>query len=298
MNRSENLKTAASYLPVNIRLAIGKVDAADITELRLKAGRPVTLIRNGVPWYLCRNGLVRICTEECYRVSPEDISAIAEKICRYSIHACTEQLAEGCFVIENGIRVGAAGRFSQGQRQLLTDFYSLNFRLPMQVKGCAGDIFDQIYPRRESVLICGKVCSGKTTFLRDLARSLGNVCKTAVIDERNEIFASSGGLPTFDPGLNTDIFTDTSRSHGITLAMRVMSPDYVICDEIATDADVSAIISAHGSGIRFAATIHADNFESLQVRPTARKLIQEGVFQTAVILADRKIREIRRIGDV
>lgn len=296
MNRSESVRIAASYLPCQVRLALDKVSGDEISEIRLRTGRPVTLVRYGKPYYLDKNGkIMNQFSERCLCISSGELGAIVDKLCRYSVHSCAEQLRTGCFVIENGIRVGVAGRFSHTEQAGLTEFYSLNFRLPTEAKGCADHIFQRIYPTRQSVIICGKVNSGKTTFLRDLARRLGDVCKTAVIDERNEIFASFNGKPTFDAGLNTDIISDASRSSGITLAMRVLSPDYIICDEIATEGDVSAILSAHGSGIRFAATIHANSYEDLFCRPVSNKLLQAKVFGTAVFLDETRIRQIRSI---
>lgn len=297
MNRSESLKIAASYLPLNVRSVLENLSGDGISEVRLRTGRPISLVRNGKMSYIDKNGkILNICSGDCITVSAGEIRTIVEKLCHYSVHSSSEQLRSGCFVIENGIRVGIAGRFSNSSTQQLNEFYGLNFRLPMQVKGCADIIFDSIYPLKKSVVICGTVNSGKTTMLRDLARRLGNVCKTVVIDERNEIFASFNGKPTFEPGLNSDIISCISRSQGITMAMRVLSPDYILCDEIATDSDVSAILSAHGSGIKFAATIHADGYENLLARPISQELLRAGVFDTAVILEQTKIKEIRSIG--
>lgn len=156
------------------------------------------------------------------------------------------------------------------------------------------NIFERTMGR--SILICGGVNSGKTTILRDLCRLSGNCFKVTLIDERNEISATSGGIPENDVGVLTDILINCNRSHGVISAVRTLSPDMIFCDEISTSDDVVAILQAHGCGVKFSATVHAENYENLLKRQTIKVLLENKVFEYAVFLENvGKVREIRRL---
>lgn len=149
------------------------------------------------------------------------------------------------------------------------------------------------------MLICGGVNSGKTTMLRDYCRLCGKRFKVSLIDERNEISASVSGQPYMDIGVMTDVFVGTKRSDGINSAVRTLSPDMIFCDEISTFEDTEAIIRGYGCGVRFAATLHAENYNDLLKRSVAQPLISAGVFDYAVFLGRSEnfygIKEIRRL---
>lgn len=73
----------------------------------------------------------------------------------------------------------------------------------------------------------------KTTVLRDIARILGDTRRVAVVDTRGEIAGVYGGVPALDIGENTDVLNGYSRGEGIMCALRSLSPEVIICDEIA-----------------------------------------------------------------
>ena len=51
----------------------------------------------------------------------------------------------------------------------------------------------------------------------------------SIVDERGEF----GG---FSPGVNTDVLTGFGKKKGIEIAVRTLSPELIVCDEIADDA--------------------------------------------------------------
>ena len=61
------------------------------------------------------------------------------------------------------------------------------------------------------------------------------------------------------------------------------------------------MLQAHGCGVKFAATIHAENYDQLLSREVFKKLHKVGFFDLAVFLSGSdspsKVREIRRIGN-
>jgi len=282
--------------------AVPLSERAMLSEVRLRCGRPAAFTYPDGSRYLTHSGHLTMCAgnTECITVKPETLTAAVDALCSYSVHSRSRELREGWFVLPGGVRVGVTGTSSETAEGTLRDYSSLNFRIAREVRGCAEEIFRRC-GYRAGILVCGGVNSGKTTVLRDLCRLCGSVCKTALIDERNEIAACSGGLPTSDVGIMTDVLTGCKRSKGILSAVRTMSPEMIFCDEIATPEDAEAILSAHGSGVRFAATIHAGSFEELMTRDIARRLIDAGVFTYAVILRGSgepsAVSEIRRLGD-
>jgi stage III sporulation protein AA len=301
MNDRTSYEVIMNYLPARIRLAMSRVPEADrrrLCEVRLRNGRPVSFVYPHRFLFLTESGglTATYTNADCLSVSCEEISETVEALCRYSVHSCVRELRQGYFILSGGIRVGAAGT-GDGEH-ILRDFSSLNFRLARNVPGCA----DEVVRRcgwAGSILICGGVNSGKTTLLRDLCRSCGSKMKAALIDERNEIASVSDGLPRNDVGVMTDVLVGYSRAEGITAAVRTLSPDMIFCDEIAGPEDAAAILSAYGSGVRFAATIHAGSYSELMQREIARELLDAGVFTSAVFLCGSghpsEIREIRRL---
>lgn len=290
---THQMREAMLRVPVNKR--------AELTEVRLRSGRPVSFVFVGGIKFLTRSGGLTSIPEnpECIKVSADDISAVVNALCRYSVHSCRKELTEGYFVIENGIRVGASGTVSETSDGLLRDFNALNFRIAREVIGCAEELFNSVCNDGSGVLICGGVNSGKTTMLRDLCRICSRRYKITLIDERNEISAVRSGQPQLDVGIMTDVIVGMKRSKGIISALRTLSPHMIFCDEIGTEGDAQAILSAHGCGVRFAATIHCESLDDLMRRSAARLLLDAEVFENAVFLGGSGtpfgIKEIRRL---
>ncbi|MDE5584357.1 MAG: hypothetical protein K2J08_11725, partial [Ruminococcus sp.] len=240
----------SEYVVEHVRNAMQKVanEKRNATEIRLRSGRAVSYIYPDKVKYLTRTGeLINSYLDgECVKVTAQDIRRTVEKLCHFSMHSRTRELQEGYFTLRGGIRVGVAGTYADTSDKMLTDYNSLNFRVSRCIDGCAERIFEKIFSTQGSVLICGGVNSGKTTVLRDLCRLCGNNLKVSLIDERNEISSSFGGVPENDVGVLTDVLIGCRRSAGIISAVRTLSPDMIFCDEISEIADSQAIADAWG----------------------------------------------------
>ena len=299
MTKSTSYETISLYMMPHVRnamQAVGENERA-VTEIRLRSGRAVSYIFPDRIKYLTKNGKLvdNYQNSENIIIAATDIKQTVDKLCHFSVHSCTTELREGYFVLKGGIRVGVAGTYSDTAGKTINNFNALNFRVARCVTGCAEKIYERIYGK--SILICGGVNSGKTTILRDLCRICGNNFKVSLIDERNEISSISGGIPENDVGVLTDVLVGCRRADGIISAVRTLSPDMIFCDEISTSDDSEAILRAFGCGVRFTATVHAENYENLIRRYAIRPLLENGVFEYAVFLEGMgKIREIRRIG--
>lgn len=65
-----------------------------------------------------------------------------------------------------------------------------------------------------------------------------------VVDERGEIAAVYKGIPQNDIGKFTDVITNVPKPIGISILIRSMSPDIIVCDEIGSNKDIKAIEEA------------------------------------------------------
>ncbi|MCM1506829.1 MAG: Flp pilus assembly complex ATPase component TadA [Ruminococcus flavefaciens] len=299
MTDSTSYETILSYMIPNVRNAMQRVPENErkATEIRLRSGRAISYIFSDRIKYLTYNGQLteNYLNSENISVTADEIKQTVEKLCHFSVHSCTKELHEGYFVLRGGIRVGLAGTYSDTAGKTISSFNALNFRIARCIVGCAEKIYERISGK--SVLICGGVNTGKTTILRDLCRMCGNSFKVSLIDERNEISSVSGGLPENDVGVLTDVLVGCSRAEGIISAVRTLSPDMIFCDEISTYEDAEAILKAFGCGVKFSATVHAENYENLLKRPAIKPLLESGVFEYAVFLENMgRIKEIRRLG--
>lgn len=300
---STSYEVIAEYLTAGIRsayLSVRQFERQSVSELRLNSGRAAAMVFPDKIMYLTNSGLTaNPRNTSAVTVMPTDISSIVDSLSHYSIHSCTRQLRDGVFVLRKGVRVGLSGSFnSEG---CMTDITGLNFRISRNIQGCADEVYKLVSQSCQGIVICGGVNSGKTTILRDLCRTVGNMHKAVLVDERNEIACTNGGIIENDVGMLTNILTGCNRAKGIVSAVRTLSPDFIFCDEISTEEDASAIIENLGCGVKFCATVHGTSFQDLQNRSVMKTLLKTDAFGYAVILDGGnnpgKIREIRRLNN-
>lgn len=294
MPHNNILENAVKLLPEHLADMIDKLTldvASKVCEIRLRAGRPLVLTLT--------DSTIIPNKEIC--VTPKDIELTTARAFRYSMHSSTAQLCEGYAAWCNGVRVGISGTASEdcGKVVNVRDISSLNIRIPREMKGCAEDIFRRfMYERPISLLIAGEPSSGKTTFLRDLARLCGGIYRTVIIDERSEIAAMVSGLPTNDVGIMTDVFDRYPRKAAVETAVRVMSPQVIICDEIGSAEDIESLEYACNSGVKLIATCHCGSLSELTEKPNISKIISDGVFDTVLLLKERAVSDIRKAGEL
>lgn len=269
---------------------------ADISEIRLRAEKPLAVTINGGYCFLNADGKTVNDPVKAVRASSDNIKGCFEAMCRYSVHSFQKQINQGFITTVGGHRAGISGTAvysSDGKIENVRNISSINFRIAKEVKGSADGIINRIMSRGlKSVLICGKPCSGKTTILRDMCRSIGNKYPIALIDERGELAAVSSGRAYNDIGEQTDIFNGFSKADGIITAIRAMSPRMIICDEIGSSDDARALRLAALSGVKAAATVHCSSPEELLLNKQTADLIKDGIFQYVVFVSSRSISAI------
>lgn len=255
-----------------------------LAEIRLRTGRcacAVTL-----------DGKMLSCSDV---FTQEDITACFLELCRNSVHSFAREIAEGYITLPGGHRVGFCGTAAvqDGKLMALRDISSLNIRFAREVKGCAQELYERVFTDGLcSLIVAGKPLSGKTTMLRDLARIAGGSHRVCVVDTRGELAAVHDGVPALDIGENTDVLNGYSKADGIMCALRSLSPEIIICDEIGDDA--GAVRQCVNCGVKLVVSAHAASICELRRRPGISELIP--YFEKAALLGERgKLLEVTEL---
>ncbi len=177
--------TVLKYFSGEISRAL-LASGADIYEIRLRSGKPLSVTADGKCLFLCRSGELTSCGDKAVPVSAEDLRRCFEAVCRYSVHSCQNQINMGFVTVAGGHRAGICGSavYSQdGKIENIKYINSINFRIAREIIGAADAIFNTAMSGGlKSVLIFGEPCSGKTTILRDLCRQVGDEYTVSLID--------------------------------------------------------------------------------------------------------------------
>ena len=75
-------------------------------------------------------------------------------------------------------------------------------------------------------------------------------------------------------------------------AVRTLSPEFIICDELGSMAEVAGIAAGLACGVRFLASVHCGSREELFQSPMVKALMGTGAFE-AVALLDSPARPSR-----
>lgn len=256
-----------------------------ISELRIRAGRPSAL---------CMMDGTKVPSET---IAAENFRRILARLMGDSLYACEEELKQGYFTMEGGIRVGVCGRLNaaSGSVTSMAGVGSLCIRIPREIRNStAGQLW---HGSPESMLILSPPGMGKTTLVREIARLASeDGYNVAIADERREIAACREGIPQFDLGPNTDVMDGCPKAIAMELLLRACAPQMIVADEIGGEADAAAIRDAARCGAAVVATAHAASFVDAENR--FRGLFQEGIFCRAVLLGPEpgRINSVREYG--
>ena len=269
--------------------------AKTVKEIRFRNGEPITLNTKETIYYIRKNSSLTISfSSDLLCTSERDLQEIVFCLSRRSLHTYQDMIAKGYIPLRGGCKAGVVGRavMKNGSVYSVSSFNSVNIRVSREFYGCSKDLIEKIGSDCSSFLIIGSPLSGKTTLLRDLCRYYSgenrfNPLKTAVIDERDEIASRSFG-DGVDVGVHTDVLTLYPKAVGTEIAVRSLSPDIVVLDEIGSDAEAKAMLSAVNTGVSFIATAHGSSFEEVLRRPNIKRLVDAGAFKKAVVLKGKE----------
>lgn len=295
---------ALDLLPLGLKNAIEKLNIADlmrICEIRLRVGSFLTVKTETDEFFVTYGGNLSLSTANAIRVYKNDIEYTYLRSFDNSLYSFEEELKNGFITTKGGNRVGFSSSFiyENGEISRISDVTGINIRISREVKYCSKDILENVnFKEPVSLLLCGPPASGKTTVLRDLARELGNKFSVSIIDERNEIAASDNGVIENDIGKLTDVLSGVSKEEGIRRAIRLLSPRFIICDEIGAKNELSCFEYLFNSGVKLIATTHAESIYEAMQKPLIKKMIKRRFFDYIICLSkERKIFEIKDVGD-
>lgn len=308
----ESFNNILSYISPRIQLYIKKMSEQMILntqEIRLRSGRPVVIVTPTGSSFLTLSGKTSLVySTNCVITSENEILDTINKMCEFSMHSHYEDILNGYITLPNGSRVGLCGTavYEKDVVKSIKNISSINIRIPRNIKGASGALFDNILnDGLKNIVVIGPPSSGKTTILRDLAFQLssgrmGKYYKISVIDERKELFPSSYDINNLGP--NTDVLSGFPKGKGIQMAVRTLSPDVIICDEIGSQLETSEVINSVNCGVKFALSAHADSIEEFLNKESFKEFIRLGIIDFAVLLLSSKapgsIKEIVRLNEV
>lgn len=261
-----------SLLPRRLAEEIGRTAPSflgfweKIQELRVRAEGVSALLLSGRSYPLLT------------RVTAREPAEILDRACGGSLYAYRDTLAEGYVPMAGGIRLGVAGeaRYDGGARIGISEVRSLVFRFPYRGEAEVDGLLDAFLTRcKRGMLLYSPPGEGKTTVLRTLARRLGSgrgARRVVAVDERMELD------PSFFGGATVDLLRGYRRAEGVEIALRTLSPEVLLIDEIGGRGEAEALLCAVQAGVPLIATAHAGSlFEVLQ-RSALLPFFRAGVF--------------------
>lgn len=266
-----------------------------LNEIRIRKNKPLVLVFGNNCYFITKKGkVINYCSENVYKVNSDEFELVFKRLSNYSVHAVIDSLTKGFIIADGGNRVGVSSTAVIKEKDIssVKDITSLNIRISNEVKDCARPILNFLYVNDfPSIIVASPPSGGKTTFLRDFARLLSGgfnnkYRKVAIIDERNEIAFKNNGNIEADVGLNTDVLTGFPKSKGIEIAVRTLSPEIIICDEITSSEEVKAMSDGFLSGVKFAVSVHASSKSELMNKQIIKDLIEFNEFDYIVLLND------------
>lgn len=260
-----------------------------VQDIRVRCGAPLSLSlphRELFP----RDGQGRtlLCTDT-------EIQRLLARLCEHSVYAHSDELRRGFITTAQGMRVGVAATAvlnENGAVSAVRDVTSLCLRVWRVHRDCARPLLPylSVDGRLHSLLLCAPPSGGKTSLLRDTARLLGNAgYRVSVVDSRGELSAG-------DTLSHCDVLRMYPQTQGLLQAIRTLSPDVVVLDEVGGRDQTQALLQCTYTGVAVIASVHASCARQLYARDEIRRAVRDGAFDYIAFLYGRhRPGEIRQI---
>ena len=247
-------------------------------EIRIRRGRMSSLTLSG-----------NINVPLDVSLSIDEMEETVNKLCSGSLYAHSETIKDGYISLGDGMRAGIVGRAAVEKGRIIgvDEISGICIRIPRFIKTDSSPICELLreFNLVSGVLIYSPPGVGKTTLLRQVAAELSkgqNALRVTVIDSRGELEFGLGSRYLF-----ADVMSGYPKAVGIEIALRVMNPRVIVCDEIGNDDEVSAICSAASGGVALLASTHASDVKGLMAKKNIVELHRAGVFGAYVGLSRR-----------
>lgn len=255
-----------------------------VQEIRLQQGREPYAVVAGRP--MCLKQLLHR-PVQAEPVEPQQLQESFAALCDYSVHTCLPQLLEGYLTVEGGHRIGigATAVIQDGRLCSVRQVSSLNLRIAHRIgQGIAVEpLAEQLFGGGLcSVLVAGEPDSGKTTLLRALSGWLAGRWKVTVVDERGELYEPNPSAP--DGMCCIDLLRGFPKAQGVLQAVRTLSPQVIVCDELGDCEEAQQLLYALNTGVCLLASIHAGSREQLCRRQPFLQLQASGSLDRVVLL--------------
>ena len=219
--------------------------------------------------------------ELSHTVEKGEIENVVATLCEGSLYAFRDGIKDGYIAIDGGIRVGVCGqaRYDGGKLMGISEITSLVFRIPTRTVSEPELLYGAWRECSRGMLIYSPPGVGKTTALRALASFIGSgKCglQVAVVDERCEF------RPDDYRRASVDILRGYKRSCGVEIALRTLSPEVIIVDEIGRAEEAEAMLESLNSGVRLIASAHASSLVELKRRTSVKPFLECGIFDVFV----------------
>lgn len=224
-----------------------------LNEIRLRKDCPFCLVADGKNYVFS------------YVTTKKEIDQCINILCKNSVHTYYEFINQGYIPTDNGYKVGVCGKAVLEKKNIIniSEITGINIRVPAQKVSISSD-FLAFLPYSKGLLVYSAPNVGKTTFLKCVAAHLSLPPynkKVCVVDCKNEIYSD-----TLHKKCPIDFFIGYPKYEAIEMAVRNMSPDFIICDEIGLTDDVTPLIECKNSGVSVICSAHADTLNDLVKR--------------------------------
>ncbi len=269
------LQQVLTVLPPKVAREVERIGTSQhrmkerLSEIRLRAGGLCTLVLSG------RNIPLHTAVDE------KEVAYTAERVCGGAMYAYRDTIAQGYIPMPQGVRVGICGRarYDGGVMVGVSDIRSLVFRMPSAPCEIEEQLM-QIWQTSVSagMLIYAPPGGGKTTALRALARRIGTEGgqRVCVIDEREEFF------PEDYTSASVDLLRGYRRAEGIEIAVRTLTPQVLVVDEIGGEEEARAMASVVSCGIPVLASAHAADAQEVMRKSNLAPFFACGLFDVLV----------------